>query len=227
MTDAPDLERGYRRLLRWYPKTFRREHEAEILSVLMAGAREGQRRPEVMECVDLVRGALRMHLRPSVPRSDRFVFTAVRLMYLGAVLELATALTILATIGDVRANLAHRNQAPTDIEWHAVVAGQLEPTAVAAGVAVGFWLWMAWALGRRHSWARIAFAIFFGVNTFSLLDGLAHGSAMYARVDLVIGIALWLVELAAVTLLIAVPHTADYFEGQGRRERLGRIEPDR
>lgn len=40
MTDAADLERGYRRWLRWYPKSFRREHEAEILAVLMAGARE-------------------------------------------------------------------------------------------------------------------------------------------------------------------------------------------
>ena len=31
MSDAVDLERGYRRWLRWYPRRFRREHEAEIL----------------------------------------------------------------------------------------------------------------------------------------------------------------------------------------------------
>ncbi len=37
MTDATALERGYRRWLRWYPKTFRREHETEVLTVLMAG----------------------------------------------------------------------------------------------------------------------------------------------------------------------------------------------
>jgi hypothetical protein len=28
-----------------YPRAFRREHEVEMLAVLMAGAKEGQRRP--------------------------------------------------------------------------------------------------------------------------------------------------------------------------------------
>jgi hypothetical protein len=34
MTDAAKLERGYRHWLRWYPKTFPREHER-----LMTGTR--------------------------------------------------------------------------------------------------------------------------------------------------------------------------------------------
>jgi hypothetical protein len=204
MTDAADLERGYRRWLRWYPKSFRREHEAEILAVLMAGAREGQRQPEPMECLDLLRSALWMRLRPSVPRSNRSVFTAIKLMYVGAVVELAAAITILATIGDVRSNVVKRNPGLTEGKWHAIVAGQLEPKAVAAGIAVGFWLWMAWAIGRGHRWARIAFAIFFGLNAFGLLNGLTQGSAVYARPDLAIGIVLCLVELAAVTLIFHV-----------------------
>jgi hypothetical protein len=37
MTDSAHLERRYRRLLAFYPKAFRREHEQEIVSVLMAG----------------------------------------------------------------------------------------------------------------------------------------------------------------------------------------------
>jgi hypothetical protein len=204
MTDAADLERRYRRLLAWYPRAFRREHEEEILGVLMAGAREGQRQPELMECLDLMRSALWMRLRPSVPRSDRSVIKAVKLMYLGAVVELAAAITIWATIGDVKASVVRRNPGLTAGTWHAVVAGQLEPKAVAAGLAVGFWLWMAWATGRGQRWARIAFALFFGLNTFSLLDGLTRGSAVYARADLAIGMVLWLVELAAVALLFRV-----------------------
>jgi hypothetical protein len=200
MTETADLERGYRRWLRWYPKSFRREHEAEILAVLLAGASESQRRPEPMECLDLLRSALWMRLRPSVPRSNRSVFTAVKLMYVGAVVELATAITILLTIGDVRSNVVQRNPGLTEAEWHAAVAGQLEPTAVAAGVAVGFWLWMAWAVGRGHRWARMVFALFFGLNVFGLLNGLVHGSAVYARPDLAIGIVLCLVELAAVAV---------------------------
>ncbi len=201
MTDAADLERGYRRWLRWYPKSFRREHEAEILEVLMAGAREGQRQPKMMDCLDLMRSALWMRLRPSVPRSDRSVFNAVKLMYFGAVVELAAAITIAGTIGDVRSSVLKRNPGLTAGEWHAIVAGQLAPTAVAAGIAVGFWLWMAWSVGRGHRWARIAFALFFGLNTWGLFNGLAGGSAVYARPDLAIGTVLWLVELAAVALI--------------------------
>jgi hypothetical protein len=201
LTDSADLERGYRRWLRWYPKAFRREHEAEILAVLVAGARAGQRHAEPMECLDLLRSALWMRLRPRVPRSDRAVFAAVRLMYVGAVVEFAAAITILVTIGDVRSNVAERHPGLTQIEWHAIVAGRLAPIAVAAGIAVGFWLWMAWAIGRGHRWTRFAFAGFFVLNTVSLLHGLIQGSAVYARPDLAIGSVLWLVELAAVALI--------------------------
>jgi hypothetical protein len=52
------LERGYRRLLAWYPRSFRREHDDEMLAVLMAGARDGQRRPRLMEAADVLRSAL-------------------------------------------------------------------------------------------------------------------------------------------------------------------------
>jgi hypothetical protein len=204
MTDTAGLERGYRRWLRWYPKSFRREHEAEILAVLLAGARAGQRQPEPMECLDLLRSALWMRLRPRVPRSNRPVFAAIKLMYLGGVVELATAVTILVTIGDVRSNVANRNPDLTEGEWHAIVAGQLEPVAVAAGIAVGFWLWMAWAIGRGHRWAWIACASFFTLTTFGLLHGLIQGSAVYARPDLAIGSFLWLVELAALARIFRV-----------------------
>jgi hypothetical protein len=206
MTGAADLERSYRRWLRWYPASFRREYEAEILGVLLASARKGQRRPELMDCLDLLRGAvrLRLRLRPDAPRSNRSVATAVRLMYLGAMVELATALTIVATIGDIRSNVVQRYPGLTAGQWHAIVAGQLEPLAVTAALAVGFWLWMAWALGHGQRWVRRAFALFFGLNTWSLLQGLVGGSALYARPDLAVASLLWLVELAAVALLVRV-----------------------
>jgi hypothetical protein len=63
MTDSADLERRYRRLLAFYPRAFRREREQEILSVLMAGARAGQRWPRLAEGTDLVRHAIPMRLR--------------------------------------------------------------------------------------------------------------------------------------------------------------------
>jgi hypothetical protein len=63
MSDQTDLERRYRRLIVFYPRAFRREHEQEILSVLMAGAAPGQPRPGLAESADLLRNATWMRLR--------------------------------------------------------------------------------------------------------------------------------------------------------------------
>ena len=114
MTDTAGLERGYRRWLRWYPQEFRREHETEMLGVLLSGARAGQRQPTLLECLDLLCGAWRIRLYPRASRSNRSAGNVVRLLYLGAVVQIAVALTIVATIGDVRANVVTRNPAPTD-----------------------------------------------------------------------------------------------------------------
>jgi hypothetical protein len=63
MTDAADLERRYRRLLKCFPAAHRREHEQEILSVLMAGAADGQRRPGLADSADLLTSAIFMWWR--------------------------------------------------------------------------------------------------------------------------------------------------------------------
>lgn len=63
MTDSTHLERRYRRLLALYPKAFRREHQQEILSVLIAGAADGQRRPRLAEAANLLTNAIVMRLR--------------------------------------------------------------------------------------------------------------------------------------------------------------------
>jgi hypothetical protein len=63
MSESAGLERRYRRLLAWYPPGFRREQEEEMLAVLMAGARQGQRRPGLMESADLIRSAIWTRLR--------------------------------------------------------------------------------------------------------------------------------------------------------------------
>jgi hypothetical protein len=63
MTDATELERRYRRLLAFYPNAFRREREQEMLSVLMEGAADGQRRPRIAESFDLLTHAISMRAR--------------------------------------------------------------------------------------------------------------------------------------------------------------------
>ncbi len=62
MSDSAGLERRYGRLLACYPRAFRREHEQEILAVLMAGAHEGQQRPRPGEAANPIRHALWMRL---------------------------------------------------------------------------------------------------------------------------------------------------------------------
>ena len=97
MTSSGRLERRYRSLLALYPKAFRREHEQEILSVLMAAAPEGQKRPRMGESADLIRSAILMRLRQtSVPVSWEYrharlmlpvrIIVGVWLVFLTAVL---------------------------------------------------------------------------------------------------------------------------------------------
>ncbi|MBT2232184.1 hypothetical protein [Nonomuraea sp. NEAU-A123] len=57
------LEARYRRLLACYPRAHRVRHEEEMISVLLAGARPGQTRPDPADMADLLWGALRVHGR--------------------------------------------------------------------------------------------------------------------------------------------------------------------
>ncbi|MGC2191776.1 MAG: hypothetical protein WA751_05530 [Candidatus Dormiibacterota bacterium] len=201
MTNSSALERRYLRILAWYPRAFRREHEQEILAVLMASALKCQRRPGLGESADLIKSALWMRLRPGAPRSVRTVFAAVRLMYVGAAIELIALITILATADSVKSTIAERYPHLAAMLWHAVWVTHIVPDVVAAPIAIGLWLWMAWANGRGHNWARLAFALFFASTTLSLLVALIQDAAVYAPADLVAGIGVWLVGLAAVLLI--------------------------
>jgi hypothetical protein len=195
------LERGYLRWLRCYPRSYRRDHQAEILAVLMADAAPTRRRPDLRECLRLVHGAVRLRLRPTVPRSDRLTFTAIRLMYVGAALQLAVAVTVATTMGEIRSRVATRH-VYTSGEWHTEVAGALRPLVIAALVEVAIWLTIAWAHGRRQRWTSAAVAVLLLLTTESLLHGLQQGSATYASADLAAGIALWLVELATAVVVL-------------------------
>jgi hypothetical protein len=63
MTEHAGLERGYRWLLAWYPRAFWREHEEEMLAVLMADAQQGRERPSPADAADVIKSALGMRLR--------------------------------------------------------------------------------------------------------------------------------------------------------------------
>jgi hypothetical protein len=202
VTDSGGLERAYRRWLRWYPKSFRAEYEAEILALLMEGARNGQCRPEPTECLNLVFSAVNVRLRPRVARSTRSVFAAIKAMWVGAAVELVTVVTLLATMGAVRANTLSQNPGLTAHQWHAVVASRITPNVIGGLVAIGFWLCMVWSVGRGHRWPRVALPVFFVVNLYGLLVGVLHGAATTSRPDLAAAFVLCVVELVAVILVL-------------------------
>ena len=143
MSGPARLERGYRRVLACYPKAFRRDSGEEILAVLLATAGEGQRRVRLTEAGDLIRGAVRMHFGMS--RAPRPVRNAVRLMCLGAVLNLTVMVTILVTLGSVRPAFVHDFEAS---QWHTVMLALIVPVLTSAPIGTGLWLWLAWANGR-------------------------------------------------------------------------------
>ena len=204
MTGPSRLERGYRRVLACYPKAFRRDSEEEILAVLLAAAREGQRRAGLAESVDLIKGAVRMHLGMS--RAPRPVRNAARLMCLGAVLTLADAGTVMLTLGGVR------SAAVQDIDfaggqWHIFVLAVIVPALASTPVVAGVWLWLAWANRRGYAWARYAFMALVGVLTIGwfVVLGASTGEAAAPPTsrDLLATTAVWLVGLVALLLVFS------------------------
>ena len=206
MTDQEHLERAYRRLLAWYPRKFRHENEQEILAVLIAGARPGQRRPGLAEAADLIRSGLWLRLWPSVPRSARTVRAAVKLMYAGAAVSTVNLVILLALIGDTRFGLLLNTPFITvSIAW------SLAPLAL--------WLWMARQTGRGRNWARIVSTVLFGAATLDLTEVFGPPGIRLSLVPVIAGspivpVLYWLVGLAAVWLLWR-PASSAFFRPPG------------
>jgi hypothetical protein len=154
MTDSQRLERGYRRLVALFPHAFRRESEEEIVAVLMATALEGQRRVGLAETADLIRGALRMHRGPRLPRG---LLTAVRRTYVGAALELAVLVILLVTLASLTSARIRRYPDFSVAQWHAVLLAHLTAVAAGAPILLGLWVWMACANARGNHAGRLAF----------------------------------------------------------------------
>jgi hypothetical protein len=201
MSGSGYLERRYRRLLTCYPRRYRSRHEEEILAVLLEGASAGQRRPGMAEAASLAWSGVAMRLRPGVPRSAHTLRRAVRLMYLGALLELGVLAVVAATASRLHSAILAHDHIYTAAQWHAEFHQHIVPLEIAAPVAACVWVWLAWANGRGHGWARVLVLVLVGVTTASLLSGIAGGALTYAPEDAAAGIVLCVVGLAAAALV--------------------------
>ena len=202
MTDAQTLERRYRRWLAWYPSSFRREHETELLAVLVAISGDGQRYPAIGEVLALVRSAVGMRLRPDLPRSARALRASVWLLCLCAVLDVAAWFVMIGTIGIDTTRLVVSEPGLTEGAARASVVGHLLPELIAAPIVAVAWLVLAWANGHRRRWAPAALLTLFVLTTVSLLNGLTGGATRYAFPDAMVGVTLWLVAMVALVLTL-------------------------
>jgi hypothetical protein len=201
MSDRAELERGYQRLLAFYPRSFRGESGQEILGVLLDTASDGQRRPGLAASADLIRGGLVMRLRPSA-RAPLPVLVAVRLMCAGAVTSLAAMITVAATFGSIRSAVLARQAGLTAAQAHALIA-QIVIVEVGTPVMACLWLWLAWANGRGHDWARFLFMSVFGLLTVALLGKVAEGAIAYALPVVAANAAAWCIGLAVMALIFS------------------------
>ncbi len=219
MRDGSQLERRYRRLLRWYPRGFRQEHEEEMLAVLLAGASDARQRPGLADSADLTRNAIWMRLRPWSRRPVPTVGWALRLMVLSAVLEMVALATVLGTQESLRSAIVRHFPSFTPAQWHAEVYAHILPVEVGAPIAAVLWLGSAWANGRGYGWAKGLLLGMFGLTSISLLAAFAQHAATYAPADLIAGCALWIVSLLALLLILHPRSERHYSQRLDRRGR--------
>ncbi|WP_406070471.1 hypothetical protein [Micromonospora sp. NBC_01638] len=160
---SDDLERRYRRLLAVYPWEHRRAYEDEMLAVLLAGARPGQRRPAAGDVRDLVGAGLRARLRVGARG-----FTESTWADAATVTGLLVGLVLLALAGKSLLDQLIRHpglppgfapSGPDLVDWLRVAGW----AGVCAAVLVG-WRWVAAGL----AWAGV---IGWGVLVAPQVDG--------------------------------------------------------
>jgi hypothetical protein len=156
---APDpkraaLERRYRRLLRCYPPGHRAAHQEEMLGVLLAAARPGQRAPGARQTVNLVACGLAIRARRALAAGPWQDALAVASLILPVLMLIIAALGLAVA---VRQEVAIDAYPPGIPFWRLGLVPDLgEPAAVLAG-------WLAVVLlgltGRRRTAATIASAL--------------------------------------------------------------------
>jgi hypothetical protein len=154
-------------------------------------------------------------------RPPRTVLSAVRLMYAGAALEVVSLIVALVTRGRLKSAILNAHPHYTSAQLHTAENFRAGILVIGALIAVGAWLWMAWANGRGRSWARGVSAALFVLGTL----GLPIISLRTARVagTLIVGVVIWLVGLAVIVLIFNTssgPFYRQAGDGGGTTARL-------
>jgi hypothetical protein len=136
------------------------------------------------------------------------VLNAVKLMYAGAAVSVASLIASLADISAIKPAL--RNQFPKDTATQIDQAfkGFLVIALISAAVGIGLWIWMARANGKGRNWARITSTVLFVIETLSVLEAVRGPKTVVA---LVFPVLTWLVGAGAIWLLWR-PESSAFFK---------------
>jgi hypothetical protein len=126
------------------------------------------------------------------------VLNAVKLMYAGAALSVLGIIISLVTIGSLKSDILRRAPNDTTTQVHNAEIVVIVAAVIGGLIAIGLWLWMAWANKRGRNWARIVSTVLFVIDTLELLVSLHRAHAVLA---LVFDLLVWLVGLGAIILL--------------------------
>ncbi len=131
---------------------------------------------------------------------SRSVRTAVKLMYAGAAIEVPALILALLTRASLKSAILAKHPDYTAAQLHTAEVARTVSLVVGALLAIGLWLWMAWANGKGRSWARILSAVFFAINTLDLIASfvLVQGTASQ-----IAGVVIWLIGLAVIVLIFS------------------------
>jgi hypothetical protein len=133
--------------------------------------------------------------RPPTPSS---VLNAVKLMYVGAGLEVVGLAIAAASTGTIRSAVKKAYPHDSTATVNRLVHGEIAFLIIGAVIGVGLWVWMAQKNKAGRNWARVTGTVFFGISTLLQAVGLAQHTAVLSKL---LGVVVWLVGLAIVILL--------------------------
>jgi hypothetical protein len=175
MSESAGLERRYRRLLAAYPTEHRHVHGEEMIGVLLAAAGPGRDRGGLAQAIDLVRGGIRIRLRPRGALSDGEGWRAALAVFSVAFPVLMLAAVCLSSLTDLP--LARFPFGLLGLTFAVLILGQalvlvfvlLGYRRVAAGVAIG----QAAAGALRVLGTAVVFSPFRGGTLIAVGAGIA------------------------------------------------------
>jgi hypothetical protein len=146
---------------------------------------------------------------PSRPTSaPQSVLRAVRVMYVGLAASLIGIIVDMTTLSSTRSAILKRNPSYTATQLNNAEHLQIGLFIAGGIIGAALWLWMAQSCRAGKGWARVVSSVFFGIDTVSVLVGVAGVAG--GGLSRVYGLIVWVIGLVAIILLWR-RSSSDYF----------------